>query len=141
MKSYKTIAIACLLSASAFATDSVVLEDFSYSISGNTAITGTNYIAAFWGTYNAGTFTPTPGANNGFSGLNGTDMTVTLSSTTNTGIIAPGALFAVGFFDITNGSSFASTTPSTARAILTDSNWIAPTFSTSPGITTAASSG
>jgi hypothetical protein len=63
-------------------------------------------------------------------------MTVTLSSTTNTGVIPSTSLLAVGFFDIQNGSLFTSTSSFTARAILTDSSWVAPTFSTSPGITT-----
>ena len=131
----KILAVFVATSLSAFATDKLVLEDFDYAISGNSNVSAPGaYLAAFWGSYSGDVFTPVSGGvNAGYFGLGGDDSLASFSTTTNIGTVVAGSTLYLGIFDVASGSPFSSVTDSTARVILSDPTWIAPTFNTSPG--------
>lgn len=119
------LSFACSGSASA---SSVSLFDDSFSI---TNATGT--IAARWGTYSGGNFTPFLGSiynsnNSGYADVSTPELSVSISQSDNS-VVASNTQLALAIVNIAETDSYSS---SALQVVLTDSSWLAPTFVSGP---------
>ena len=87
-------------------------------------------IAALWGSYSSGVFTPlltsTPtfGLNTGYYDNGGPETTATLSQNNNNTILAGASLY-LSIYNLPAGSAYSSTVN---QIVLNDPTWIAPAF-------------
>ena len=131
----KLLAVACastLLFAEYSQAGSVTVEDFDITAfyPASTPITGT--ISSMWGSYTGGVFTPffsstQSAVNTGYLDGTGKELSVVLTQSDNTTIAAGANLF-VSIFNVPGGGGTSTWTSGSAQIILSDSTWVAPTF-------------